>query len=81
MKGKAKAVLSPFVQKLVNQAKARHLKYPVFEGDKVEIVAGKVDVGEQGKVIDINETKGTVTVEGINMVSTFSWFSRAVCKV
>ena len=40
----------------------------VRSGDTVEIITGK-DSGKQGKVIVTNPTKGTVIVEGLNMVT------------
>ena len=40
----------------------------VRSGDTVEIITGK-DCGKQGKVIVTNPEKGTVIVEGLNMVT------------
>ncbi len=40
----------------------------VRSGDTVEIITGK-DSGKQGKVIVTNPEKGTVIVEGLNMVT------------
>ena len=40
----------------------------VRSGDTVEIITGK-DLGKKGKVIVTNPEKGTVIVEGLNMVS------------
>ena len=37
-------------------------------GDKVRVMVGK-DKGKEGKVIAVNHKKGTVLVEGINMVT------------
>ena len=37
-------------------------------GDKVVIISGK-DKGKEGKVIAVNHKKGTVLVEGVNMVT------------
>ena len=39
----------------------------VRSGDTVEIITGK-DLGKKGKVIVTNPEKGTVIVEGLNMV-------------
>ncbi len=36
------------------------------KGDKVKLLAGK-DRGKAGKILNINEAKGTVLVEGINL--------------
>ena len=40
----------------------------VRSGDTVEIITGK-DLGKKGKVIVTNPEKGTVIVEGLNMVT------------
>ena len=40
----------------------------VRSGDTVEIITGK-DIGKKGKVIVTNPEKGTVIVEGLNMVT------------
>ena len=37
-------------------------------GDTVVVIAGK-DKGKEGKVIAVNHKKGTVLVEGVNMVT------------
>ena len=38
----------------------------IKKGDTVRVIAGK-DKGKEGKVTAVNEKKGTVTVEGVNM--------------
>lgn len=41
----------------------------IFPGDLVQVVSGKVDVGKQGKVIDVLKDKNLIVVESIAMVS------------
>ena len=36
-------------------------------GDEVVVIAGK-DLGQRGKVTDLNKKKGRVTVEGVNVM-------------
>ncbi|KAJ3262265.1 hypothetical protein HK103_002678 [Boothiomyces macroporosus] len=39
----------------------------IFPGDLVQVVSGKVDVGKQGKVIDVLKDKNLIVVESIAM--------------
>lgn len=39
----------------------------IKKGDTVKVIAGK-DKGKEGKVLAVNATKGTVLVEGVNMI-------------
>ena len=40
----------------------------IKKGDTVKVIAGK-DKDKEGKVISVNPKKGTVLVEGVNMVT------------
>ena len=40
----------------------------IKKGDLVKVIAGK-DKGKEGKVIAVDHKKGTVIVEGVNMIT------------
>ena len=51
-----------------NKAANLFVKYGIKKGDMVKVIAGK-DKDKEGKVIAVDHKKGTVTVEGANMIT------------
>ncbi len=66
VKGRIKPVSTAFRQ-LKLSWKTHGVPCPIHEGDKVQVVTGNIDIDKQGKVIEVDEKKGTVTVQGLNM--------------
>ena len=47
--------------------KSKKIKYKIKKNDQVKIISGR-DIGSTGKILKVNNAKGTVIVETHNMV-------------